>query len=106
VVGDRRPYLTALVTLDADNVAAYAREAGIEFDQPKQLQGNPRIVDLVQSVIQEKNKEFASFETVKKFRIVEEFTIENGLLTPTMKVKRNIAMERFKDVIAEMYAGN
>ncbi len=57
-------------------------------------------------MIQEKNQEFASFETVKKFRIVDEFTIENGLLTPTLKVKRNIAMERFKDVIAEMYAGN
>jgi long-chain acyl-CoA synthetase len=106
VVGDRRPYLTALVTLDSDNVAAYAREAGIEFDQPKQLQGNPRIVDLIQSIVMEKNKEFASFETVKKFRIVDEFTIENGLLTPTMKVKRNVAIERFKDIFAELYAGN
>jgi long-chain acyl-CoA synthetase len=106
VIGDRQPYLTAVITLDLDNVAAYARGAGIEFSQPKELQSNPRIIDLVQSVIQEKNQEFASFETIKKFRIVDEFTIENGLLTPTLKVKRNVAIDRFKDVIAGMYAGN
>ena len=97
------PYLTALVTLDSDNVAAYAREAGIEFDQPKQLQGNPRIVELGPSEIQEKNKEFASFETIKKFRIVEEFTIENGLLTPTMKVKRSQAITRYNELVEGMY---
>ncbi|PWB70664.1 MAG: long-chain fatty acid--CoA ligase [Holophagae bacterium] len=106
VIGDRQPYLTALVTLDLDNVAAFAREAGIVFDDPKQLQTNPKIVDLIQSVIQEKNQEFTSYETIKKFRIVDEFTIDNELLTPTLKVKRNVAMERFAPVIAEMYAGN
>jgi long-chain acyl-CoA synthetase len=106
VIGDRHPYLTALVTLDLENVAAFAREAGIVFDDPKQLQTNPKIVDLIQSVIQEKNQEFTSYETIKKFRIVDEFTIDNELLTPTLKVKRNVAMERFAPVIAEMYAGN
>lgn len=106
VIGDRQPYLTALVTLDLDNVAAFARDRGIPFDDPKQLQGDPHVVDLIQSVIQEKNRDFASYETVKKFRIVDEFTIDNELLTPTLKVKRNVAMERFAPVIAEMYAGN
>jgi len=106
VIGDRQPYLTALVTLDLDNIAAYAREKGIPFDDPKHLQSDPNVVDLIQSVILEKNQEFASYETIKKFRIVDEFTIENDLLTPTLKVKRNVAMERFGPVIAEMYAGN
>ena len=106
VVGDRRPYLVALVTIDPDNVGDFASQNGIPFADPKELQRNARVVDLIQSEILEKNREFASFETVKKFRIVDEFTIENGMLTPTMKIKRNIAMDRFADVISEMYAGN
>ena len=64
------------------------------------------MVDLVRSIIDEKNLEFASFETIKDFRLLPEFSIENGLLTPTLKVKRNIAMERFADVIDRMYAEN
>ncbi len=55
-------------------------------------------------MIEQKNKAFASFETIKKFRLLEEFSIENGMLTPTLKVKRNVAMERFADVIDGMYA--
>jgi len=106
VIGDRQPYLTALVTLDLDNVAAFARDAGIVFDDRKQLQADAKVADLIQSVIQEKNQEFATYETIKKFRIVDEFTIDNELLTPTLKVKRNVAMQRFAPVIAEMYAGN
>ena len=55
-------------------------------------------------MVEEKNTEFASFETIKDFRLLEEFSIENGLLTPTLKVKRNVAMERFADVIDSMYS--
>jgi long-chain acyl-CoA synthetase len=106
VVGDRQPYLTALITLDLENIADYARGAGIPFEDSGELQRNASIVELIQSEILNKNREFASFETIKKFRIVDEFTIENGMLTPTMKVKRNIAMERFADLINGMYAGN
>jgi long-chain acyl-CoA synthetase len=106
VVGDRQPYLVALITLDLDNVADFATSNGVPFSEREELLRSPRVVDLIQGEILEKNKEFASFETIKKFRIVEEFTIENGMLTPTMKVKRNVAMERYNDVIKEMYAGN
>ncbi len=104
VIGDRRKFLSALVTLDLENVAEYARENEISFEDPAELMTDPIIHQLIESVIAEKNEDFASFETIKKFRILEEFTIENGLLTPTMKVKRNVAMERFADVIDGMYA--
>jgi len=104
VVGDRRKYLTSLVTLDPDNIVEFAAEKEIAFEGPEDLLQEPEIIALIQSVIEEKNRDFASFETIKKFRIVDEFTIENELLTPTLKVKRNIAMERYAEVIEEMYS--
>jgi long-chain acyl-CoA synthetase len=103
VIGDGRKYLTALITVDEDNVKAAAEERGIAFESLDDLLKNREVNDLVRSVVEEKNTELASFETIKDFRLLKEFSIENGLLTPTLKVKRNVAMERFADVIEEMY---
>jgi long-chain acyl-CoA synthetase len=103
VIGDRKKYLTALITVDADNVKAYAEERGIAAEN---LLENDEVRNLIKGIVNEKNREFASFETIKDFRLLDEFSIENGLLTPTLKVKRNIAMERFADVIEEMYREN
>ena len=104
VIGDRRKYLTALITVDQENIRAYAAEHGIAGEGLDELLASEGINTLIQGVVDAKNKEFASFETIKKFRLLEEFSIENGLLTPTLKVKRNVAMERFADVIDGMYA--
>jgi long-chain acyl-CoA synthetase len=103
VIGDRRKYLTALITLDEDNVTAFAKERGITAESLDALLENREVNDLIRSVIEERNTELASFETIKDFRLLKEFSIENGLLTPTLKVKRNVAMDRFADVIEEMY---
>ena len=92
-----------MITIDADNVKAFAEEQGIAADSLEDLLNNPQIVDLIQSVVDEKNEELASFESIKAFRLLDEFTIENDLLTPTMKVKRNVALERFTDQVEEMY---
>jgi long-chain acyl-CoA synthetase len=99
VVGDRRRYLTALITLDEANLRAWAAEQGIETESLSELLANARVNDLVRGIIDDKNRELASFETVKDFRLLEEFSIENGLLTPTLKVKRNVAMERYAELI-------
>ena len=106
VIGDRRKYLTALITLDSDNITAFAAEHGLPSEDFTELLAAPEVIDLIRSIIDEQNREFASFETIKDFRLLPEFTIENGLLTPTLKVKRNVAMERFADVIEEMYKEN
>ncbi|MBW1644439.1 MAG: AMP-binding protein, partial [Deltaproteobacteria bacterium] len=103
VIGDRRKYLTALVTLDPDNIAEYARENGISFGSVDDLIGNEKITALIEEEVAEKNKTFASFETIKKVTIIPEFTIENGLLTPTLKIKKNVAMERYQENIDAMY---
>ena len=103
VAGDRQKYLTALITVDADNVNAFAAEQGIEAENLGDLLAHEKVVVLIEGVVEEKNRELASFETIKKIRLVDEFTIENDLLTPTMKVKRNVAMERYADLVEEMY---
>jgi long-chain acyl-CoA synthetase len=105
VIGDRRAYLTALVTLDQDNVKAYAAANGIAFSSFAELQRNPRIKALVDAEVAAFNKEFASFEQVKKLAIVDEFTIANDLLTPTLKPKRIPIQERWVAEIEAMYVG-
>jgi long-chain acyl-CoA synthetase len=103
VIGDRRKYLTALVSLDLEQVANWARQQGIAFANPVALRSEPRIVALINAEVEERNRQFASFETIKKVALVEEFTIDNGLLTPTLKVRRAQATERYRDVIEAMY---
>ncbi|HSL16973.1 MAG TPA: long-chain fatty acid--CoA ligase [Methylomirabilota bacterium] len=106
VVGDRRRYLTALITLDEANLRAWAAEQGLEAESLSDLLADSRVNDLVRGIIDDKNRELASFETIKDFRLVEEFSIENGLLTPTLKVKRNVAMERYAELIESMYVAS
>lgn len=103
VVGDRRNYLTALITLDPETTAAYAQENGTTFSSMDDLCEHPEIVKLIETEIAERNRTLASFETIKKFAIVPEFTIENGMLTPTLKLKKNIALEQYKARIDAMY---
>jgi len=105
VVGDRRPYLTALVTLDAENVKAWATENGIAFTSFEELQRHPRVKELIDAEVASFNSEFASFEQVKKVAIIEEFTIANDLLTPTLKLKRLPIQQRHAAAIEAMYTG-
>jgi len=103
VIGDQRKYLSALVSLDADNCLEYAKANGIAYTSIDDLIGNDNIQKLIENEVAEKNKEFASFETIKKVTIVPEFTIENGMMTPTFKLKKNIALERYQAEISAMY---
>jgi long-chain acyl-CoA synthetase len=103
VVGDRRKYLAALVSLDPDNARDYALKNAIPFTTAADLQTDERIVRLVEGEVAERNRRLASFETIKKVAIVDEFTIENGLLTPTLKVKRAQAIQRYQERVEAMY---
>jgi long-chain acyl-CoA synthetase len=103
VIGDRKNFLSALVTVDPDNVKDYANAKGIAFKGIDDLIKNEKIKKLIEEEIAEKNKEFASFESIKKITIVPEFTIDNGLLTPTMKLKKNVALDIYKNEIEAMY---
>jgi long-chain acyl-CoA synthetase len=104
VVGDRRPYLVALVTLDPEESVAYAKDHGLPED-PAQLATSPEIRKAIEDHVDEINKKFARVEQVKKISILpRDLTQENGELTPTLKVKRAVVTEKHEQEIEKLYA--
>lgn len=104
IVGDAKPYLTALFTLDQEYIRHYASERGIAPEGEQPLELHPKIVEAVTAEVEEKNKTLPRYETIKKFRIVPgEFTQETGELTPTMKIKKKYVFSKYANLIEEMY---
>ena len=104
VVGDRRPYLVALVTLDPEEAVAYAKDHGLPED-PAQLATNPEIRKVIEDHVEEINKKFARVEQVKKISILpRDLSQEDGELTPTLKVKRAVVTQKHEKEIEELYA--
>ena len=105
VIGDNRKYCVALITLDLDELERYARAAQIEVVERGTLVQHPKIVELIDSEVQTVNKHLASYESIKYFRILDrDFSQETGELTPSLKVKRKVVTERFRNLIDEMYS--
>jgi long-chain acyl-CoA synthetase len=106
VHGDKRPYLVALLTLNADTVARYARENGVDGGAVAgALASHPGVRAEVQREVDAVNARLSSFETVKRFAIVaRDFSVEGGELTPTLKVKRQWVSERHRDLLDALYA--
>jgi len=106
VVGDQRPFIGALVTLDPEAIAAWKSDHDIAADTPiSDLVDDPRLRAEVQSAVDDANTTVSHAEAIKKFRILPvDFTEETGELTPTLKVKRNVVTERFATDIEALYA--
>ena len=104
VVGDRRPYLVALVTLDPEEAVAYAKENDLPED-PAQLATNAEIRKAIEGHVEEINKKFARVEQVKKISILpRDLSQEDGELTPTLKVKRAVVTAKHEKEIESSYA--
>ncbi len=105
VVGDRRPYLVALLTLDPDEAAALAGELGIEDAAPAALAVDPRVHAELQKAVDEVNSHVGPVEQIKRFAVLDhDFSQETGELTPSLKVKRNVVHEKFASVVDDLYA--
>ena len=105
ILGDRRPYLVLLVVPAIEALEQWASENGIEWLNVKELVSNELVLAHVESEVLGMLSGLASFETPKKIALLsEELTIENGMLTPTLKVKRSSVEEGFAGVIEELYA--
>ena len=104
IIGDLRQYVTALIVPAFDPLEEYARKNGIAFNSREELIQHPSIIQFYEKRIRENTKELARYETVKKFHLLPRpFTQEDGEMTPTMKLKRKVINEKYKDVIAGMY---
>ncbi len=105
VLGDKRPFLCALVVPDPEAVTGYGREQGLSFGSYGELLHSPQIQEFLTNAVEEASAGLASFEAVKKVIPVEkDFTIEDGELTPTLKVKRRVVEKRFQNEIEALYA--
>jgi len=103
VIGDRRKYLAALIVPNFEWLEAFAREKGVTGDR-KALTASPVVREEYERRIAEKNKSLAKYETIKRFELLsEEFTVENSMFTPTMKVRRKNVMQVYNDLIESMY---
>jgi long-chain acyl-CoA synthetase len=104
VIGERKPFLTALIVPDFEALKGYAQQNNIEFNDEKELIHRDEIYRLFQKEIKRFNKELAQHEHIRNFRLLEKpFTIEDGELTPTLKVKRRVVERKYKDMIEDMY---
>jgi long-chain acyl-CoA synthetase len=103
VVGDRRPYLVALITLDPEELPAFAEEHGLA---PEDVPESAEMRAEVEAAVKEANSHVGRVEQIKKFKILpHDLSQQTGELTPTLKVKRNVVNEKFAGDIEALYAG-
>ncbi len=107
VIGDRRNYLVALVTLDPDKAPAFAREHGYPADAKALASDGRFLTYLQQQLDQVVNPKIARFESIKKFAVLpEDFSVEGGELTPSLKIKRRIVESKYRSTIDGLYSGH
>jgi long-chain acyl-CoA synthetase len=104
VIGDRRPYLVALVTLDPEEAAKFAQENGLPAD-PKAIAASEQVRAAIDEHVEEVNQKFARVEQVKKVKVLpHDLSQEGGELTPTLKVKRNVVADKYANEVEALYA--
>jgi long-chain acyl-CoA synthetase len=104
VIGDRRPYLIALVTLDAEEAPVLAQQLGIEGADVAAMANDERVRAEIQKTVDDVNSHVGPVEQIKRFEILPaDLSQETGELTPTLKVKRNVVHEKYAGVVDDVY---
>jgi long-chain acyl-CoA synthetase len=104
-IGDRRPYLSALIVLDQEVAPVWAKQHGIEFTSIANLARRPEVVAEVQEAVDECNRHVAQVEAIRRFAILPvEWTAESEELTPTLKLKRRVVHQKYANEIEAMYS--
>ncbi|MGB7210968.1 MAG: long-chain fatty acid--CoA ligase [Pyrinomonadaceae bacterium] len=105
LVGNERKFAAALIVPNFEQLESYAHIKGLELSTTKEFCESPRIIDLMERQIAAATTKLAKYETVKKIVLLEnELTVESGELTPTLKIKRRVVNDKYKDVIDKIYA--
>ena len=106
VVGDRQPYLCAILALEEEGLPELCNAAGVPVASLAELAGNEKVrAFLADRIDSDCNTKVARYQTIKKFKVLPHMlSVEGGELTPTMKVKRNVINDKYKSIIEGMYA--
>jgi long-chain acyl-CoA synthetase len=104
VIGEKKKHLTGLCNINPEEAALLATEEKIKFNNPAELLEDPNFLDIVQKHVDERNSHLAKYESIKSIRIVtSDFSQESGELTPSLKIKRKVVLEKYKYFIDDMY---
>jgi long-chain acyl-CoA synthetase len=104
VYGDRRPYPVALITINPEELSKFARQQGILTSEAAAIVKHPKVAERVGRTVEEKNTQLQSYAKIKRFTVLPtDFTLDGGELTPTLKVKRKVVSQKYKDAIEELY---
>jgi long-chain acyl-CoA synthetase len=104
VHGDGRKYATALITLDPEATEGWAKDQGLSYSSFEELSGSREVHDLIESQVAEANKSLERWETIKRFEILPaELSVEEGEVTPSLKIRRRAVEEKYADVLNSMY---
>lgn len=106
LIGDRRMFLSALIVPDFEALKEYADANRIQYKDPMELVEKKQIYELLEKELGQFQKNLANFERVRKFKVLgKPFSIEDGEMTPSLKIKRKVVEERYSHLIEEMYKG-
>jgi long-chain acyl-CoA synthetase len=105
LIGERRNFISALICPDFEQLGQWAAEHDLDGDAVEGLFQRPEVLDLFQQIIDAVNADLARYEQIREFRLLPvPLTVDDGSLTPTLKVKRRVVAERFADIIEEIYS--
>jgi long-chain acyl-CoA synthetase len=104
VVGSERKYVGALIVPSVPNIKDWGRQQGISNGSVSDLLRNPKVIGMMKELVESFNKYFNHVEQIKKFELIpNEWTVDGGELTPTLKLKRKVIMEKYRDAIERIY---
>ena len=106
IVGDKRKYVSALIVPDFERLRAWAKAQGIPSSNKQDLIAERKVLEMIKADVNRLTKELADYEKVKRIGLLaQEFSIDGGELTPTLKIKRRVVEEKYKDLIESLYSG-
>ena len=104
VIGESKKYLTGLCNINPEEAARLAADENIVFNNPAELLENKKFLDIVQRHVDERNVHLAKYESIKSIRIVKnDFSQDGGELTPSLKLKRKVVLQKYNELIDDMY---
>ncbi|MGQ9805978.1 MAG: AMP-dependent synthetase/ligase [Chlorobiales bacterium] len=106
IIGEKRPFLSAIIVPNFDTLKTFADQNGIKYENNLDLMQNEEVKKLYDELLRKISRDLASHEKVRRFLLVpEQFSIEKGEMTPTLKIKRKVVEQKFKDEIEALYKG-